>query len=667
MTSRWAWAAFAFTVACAVAQTVFLGLAGVVPFSPDGVDEAFGVVTVATVCGAAVGAAILTRHPTHRIGLLFCVGEAGTAFGLAAQAAGVAVRRGALPWPVATGHWATWAGQVFGGSYAFLLLALLFLLVPGGTLPSPRWRWGLVLAAGSYAVVLAAVVIAGPDRLDPRATEPAPAVTALALGGQIGQIVAVAVALVALLIRLRRAGGEERQQLRWIAVAAAVLTASLVAALAVGLGRSATLPPAVIAVDVVLSIGFLGIPVATGFAVLRYRLYDVDVIIGSAVRFGVLVTFVTAGYVAVVVVLGRLAGGEGVPAWVSLVALVTVALAFQPVRRGAGQLADRAVYGDRAAPYEALATFSAVLGTSTSEHDLLPRVARAGAAVAGAVRAEVDVPLPAGDRLVACWPGPGDAPGPVVEVPVRDGDEVLGQLRLTLEPGDALRRPQRRLLDELAGRTALALRGARLAAELAAREEALLRTNAELASSRRRLVTAGNAERERVAAAIDERVTSAMRPLSPRLAGLEREMPLDPAAVTTELDGLRARTERALEELRMITGGIFPALLARRGLLAALEAHADASGGRVHVDAGPGSDGRFPEEVEAAAYFCAVAGGAGPVQVAVTAAGGTLRVQVTGAAPAGEDRVRVVDRVEAVGGHVEPLGNGGLVAVLEIP
>jgi signal transduction histidine kinase len=664
MASRWAWAAFAFTVACAVAQTVLLGLAGVVPFSAEGVDEAFGVVTVATVCGAAVGAAIVTRHPGHRIGVLFCVGEAGTAFGLAAQAAGVAVRRGALPWPVATGHWATWTGQVFGGSYAFLLLALLFLLVPAGTLPSRRWRWALVLAAGSYAVVLAGVVLAGPDRLDPQVIEPPASVTALALGGQIGQILAVAAALIALLIRLRQADGEERQQLRWIAVAAAVLTASLLASLAFGLGRSATLPPAVVAVDIVLSLGFLGIPVATGFAVLRYRLYDVDVIIGSAVRLGVLVTFVTAGYVAVVVVLGRLAGGEGVPAWVSLVALVTVALAFQPVRRRAGLLADRAVYGDRAAPYEALATFSAALGTSTSEHDLLPRVARAAAAVTGAVRAEVDVPVPDDDLLVAHWPGPGNVPGPVVEVAVRDGDEVLGHLRLTLEPGDALPRPQRRLLDELAGRTALALRGARLAAELAAREEALLRANAELASSRRRLVTAGNAERERVAAAIDERVTTPMRPLPSRLAVLEREMPLDPAAVIAELGALRGRTERALDELRTITGGIFPALLARRGLLAALEAHADASGGRVNVEAGPGSDGRFAADVEAAAYFCAVAGDAGPLQVAVTADGATLRVQVTGAAPDGQDRVRVVDRVEAVGGHVEPLRDGGIVAVL---
>ena len=194
----------------------------------------------------------------------------------------------------------------------------------------------------------------------------------------------------------------------------------------------------------------------------------------------------------------------------------------------------------------------------------------------------------------------------------------------------------------------------------------LLRANAELASSRRRLVTAGNAERERVAAAIDERVTTPMRALPSRLGVLEREMQLDPAAVITELGALRGCTERALDELRTITGGIFPALLARRGLLAALEAHADASGGRVHVEAGRGSDGRFPAEVEAAAYFCAVTGDAGPVQVTVTADGATLRVQVTGNAPDGEDRVRVVDRVEAVGGHVEAIGNGGLVAVLAV-
>ena len=116
-----------------------------------------------------------------------------------------------------------------------------------------------------------------------------------------------------------------------------------------------------------LSVAVLAIPVATGFAVLRYRLYDIDLVIGTAVKAGVLAGFVTMGYVAVVTIAGIVLGRAGPSDFVgSLVAMVVVALAFQPLRRRLGRMADRVVYGRRADPYEALARFSRSLAAHAS-------------------------------------------------------------------------------------------------------------------------------------------------------------------------------------------------------------------------------------------------------------------------------------------------------------
>ena len=124
------------------------------------------------------------------------------------------------------------------------------------------------------------------------------------LGTTLGLVAAAA----ALIVRLRRARGEERQQLRWIVVAATALAVALAVMVGVGVARGAVAPWYF---QAAFYLGYLAVPVATGFAVLRYRLYDVDLVIGSAVRLAALAAFVIVGYVAVVVALGRALGGTG--------------------------------------------------------------------------------------------------------------------------------------------------------------------------------------------------------------------------------------------------------------------------------------------------------------------------------------------------------------------
>ena len=363
-----AWLLAAVTVLACVAQGLLLAVAGVPLFSAEALDQAFPIIDIALVIGAAVGAMIISRHPGHRIGWLFCVGQAGAAIGLAIQAVSVGVLVHGLPLDRKVGEVAAWLSRLVGASFALALLGLLLLLVPNGRLPSRRWRPVFILLVAGYAVVVVGLLLIPPSSLgqDIRTARLSPVATAMELIGQLAITIGLVGGIIALVVRLRRSVGEERQQLRWIAVAALALGLSLVLYVADnvvhgGAGSFGWL------FTVLFYLGYLAVPVATGFAVLRYRLYDVDLIIGSAVRLAVLGVFVTGGYVALVVAIGGLVGGGSRPPWASLVAYVLVALAFQPLRRHVGRLADRVVYGERAAPYDSLSAFGRQLAATVPD------------------------------------------------------------------------------------------------------------------------------------------------------------------------------------------------------------------------------------------------------------------------------------------------------------
>src|ERR1700712_2109502 len=305
-TAEWqvvlAWLLAAITVLASMAQGVLLAAAGIPLFSAEALDQAFPIIDVALVIGAVVGAMIIARHPGHRIGWVFCVGPAGAAIGLAIQALSVGVLVHDLPLPMEVGEIAAWISRVVGASFALTLLGLLLLLVPNGRLPSRRWRPVFVLLVAGYAVVVGGLLLIPPSRFgqDPGTPPIFGVATGMELVGQLAITIGLVGGVLALVVRLRRSVGEERQQLRWIAVAALALGLSLVLYVAdnvlhAGGGSLGWL------FTILFYLGYLAVPVATGFAVLRYRLYDIDLIIGSAVRLAVLGVFVTGGYVALVV------------------------------------------------------------------------------------------------------------------------------------------------------------------------------------------------------------------------------------------------------------------------------------------------------------------------------------------------------------------------------
>ena len=334
------------------------------------------------------------------------------------------------------------------------------------------------------------------------------------------------------------------------------------------------------------------------------------------------------------------------------------------------RLADRLVYGSRAAPYEALAQFSDDLRSIAEPAQTLPRLAEAVGRAVGAREAAVWVDVPAGDSQRACWPHESTSEHDLV-VPVIEDGEQLGGLGVTMASGRGLRPEEERLLVDLAAQLAKSFRTSRLEAELARRVDELDRRSAELTTSSRRLVSAESAERERFEQAIAREVVPHLDPMPAELAALRSTAPPWPPE---RIERLVDRTDAALDSLRRLTRRVFPAQLAGRGLVPALGTHLQLTGadGALVADDSVAAR-RFAPQVESVAYFCAVElvrGLIGPVRLRVAADESRLVLEATGRSPGpfDEQAEHVRDRAEAVGGQlrIADLGTEVRIAV-ELP
>ncbi|HEY4725283.1 MAG TPA: hypothetical protein VIJ13_04840, partial [Actinomycetota bacterium] len=243
------------------------------------------------------------------------------------------------------------------GAAALALLSLVLLLTPTGSLPSARWRWWAVITAAT-PLALALVVPMVPGRLDPQQLLTDSPFSDRALGGVLLVATRVALAVTALavvvaagslVVRFRRAHGVERQQLRWVALGAALMVLAVPVVLApVALG----IP---ILVDWVAVVWLVVLPAAIGAAVLRYRLYDLDRIISRTLAYGLLTLLLGGGYALVVLGLGQLLGRDS-PLVVAGATLAVAAL-FQPARRRIQAAVDRRFNRRRHNTAERIAAF----------------------------------------------------------------------------------------------------------------------------------------------------------------------------------------------------------------------------------------------------------------------------------------------------------------------
>jgi hypothetical protein len=310
---------------------------------------------VALVCAATVGAVLASRRPRHPVGwLLLAQVTANLASGAAAQyLAWGLLADGPLP---ATRAVALFYPASAGGG--LVLLGFVLLLTPTGRLPSPGWRWWARAMVAAPLLLLVLVTLA-PGSVDPSQQVLGSPFDALGLGGAllvVNQLalafttLAVAVCAGSLVARFRRAQGVERQQLRWVALAAALLVAAAGAAL-VGLALDATE-----VVTWAISAWAAGLPLALGAAVLRYRLYDLDRIISRTLAWGLLTVLLGLGYAGLVLGLGRLLP-EGSSLAVAGATLAAAAL-FQPARRRVQQAVDRRFNRRRHDAAETIQAFS---------------------------------------------------------------------------------------------------------------------------------------------------------------------------------------------------------------------------------------------------------------------------------------------------------------------
>jgi hypothetical protein len=311
---------------------------------------------VALVSAATVGAVLASRRPAHPVGwLLLAQVASNLATGAAAQylAWGLLAPGGTLP---ATRYVALYFPASAGGG--LLLLGFVLLLTPTGKLPSPGWRWWASAMVAVPLLLVVGVTLA-PGLVDPSVQVVGGPFEFHGLGGGllvVNQLalafttLAVAVCAGSLVVRFRRARGVERQQLRWVAVAAALLVVAAGVAL-VGLALGATE-----VVTWALSAWVAGLPVAIGAAVLRYRLYDLDRIISRTLAYGLLTLLLGGGYAAMVLGLGQLLGRDS--SLVVAAATLAVAGVFQPARRRIQQAVDRRFNRRRHDTAETIQAFS---------------------------------------------------------------------------------------------------------------------------------------------------------------------------------------------------------------------------------------------------------------------------------------------------------------------
>lgn len=323
---------------------------------------------------ATVGSLIASRRPQNPIGWLFCISTLLWALGSMLQeytTHALITVPGSLPAGAlmgVIGHWLTSIGF-------FLMLTFLLLLFPDGHLPSPRWRflaWLIVVLLVVYSITF----LLSPYPYANSATDPrlfsvrnpigiGPVHDLFdQLGGGIPILLfpTVLACIVAVILRFRRARGVERQQLKWFTygLAISILMLIVIIVLIFTTVNGDTSWPFYLAV--------VCIPISAGIAMLRYRLYDIDVLINRTLIYGILTAMLALAYAISILILQYLLSSFTEGSQLAIVgSTLVIAVLFQPLRRRIQRIIDRRFYRSK---YDAARTLSAFSARLRSEVDL---------------------------------------------------------------------------------------------------------------------------------------------------------------------------------------------------------------------------------------------------------------------------------------------------------
>src|SRR5215216_3688706 len=599
-----AWLAWSLWTGC----VALLGLAlfldfltgEVLPPGPPGErpGPALAVLTgVLSLAFPTVGALIASRLPTNPIGWIFCgVGLLYTAQRFNTAYADYALLEN-LAFP--GGECVAWFSGLVDFSGPILAGVFVMLLFPDGHLLSRRWR--IVAWAAACGAVLTELYDAFyPDYLSTHSYVWNPFAVVGLVGGftpdelfvgsaVVGEtllLTSILAALFSLFVRLHRAWGDERQQLKWFlyAVVPAVVGFSfiLLSYIIVDFTELVFINPfepfggeIFWSIHYVPVFSVLFVPIFTYIAIVRDRLYDIDVVINRTLVYGALSACVVGIYVLTIVALGALFQAQG-NLGVSLVATGLVAVLFQPLRGRLQRGVNRLMYGERDDPYAVVSRLGRRLEAALAPETVLPTIV-------GIVREALKLPYAAilleegeGYRSAASY---GSPRGESETLPLVYQREEIGQLVLSPRaPGEGFSDADRDLLEDLARQAEVAVHAVRL--------------TADLQSSRERLVATREEERRRLRRDLHDGIGPTLTGLALQLNAVRKLVRGKPADAEETLERLERRTEDTLAEMRRLIYGLRPPALDDLGLIPSIYQQAQ-SQGMVDLPVGTRTDERL--------------------------------------------------------------------------
>ena len=612
-----AWLAWSLCAVCVglIALTLLLDFLpdNVFGLTPGRESPSLAVLTgVLSLAYPTVGALIASRLPSNSIGWIFC----GVGLLYAAQRITIAyadyvvLMDSALPGE----EYAAWFSALVEFSGPILAGVFVMLLFPSGRLLSRRWQivaWMAVL--GAVLTALFDALYPGNKSYSTYIENPFGVqgyiggfstyelILASALVGEILLATSSLAALFSLVIRLRRARGDERQQLKWFLYAAlpagACFSFILLYFIVVDFTELVFTPFNPFPDHILEDILFVGlfsllvVPVFTYIAILRYSLFDIDVVINRTLVYGSLSACVVGIYVLAVVALGALFQSRGNLA-VSLLATGLVAVLFQPLRSRLQRGVNRLMYGERDDPYAVISRLGKRLEAALAPETVLPTIVGIVREALKLPYAAIALPRDGNDFKVVAASGEEPPADPLV-LPLSYGGESVGELLLAPRaPGESFSTADRRLLDGLSRHAGVAVHG--------------VRVMADLRRSRERLVLAREEERRRLRRDLHDELAPTLAALGLGAATVGELIPTDPKEAAFANEKLRLAIRATVGDVRRLVYDLRPPALDELGLVEAMRQRASRydvgdEGFLATVEA-PDELPPLPAAVEVAAY-----------------------------------------------------------------
>lgn len=546
--------------------TVLYAVALLATRATDPVEAALCLVLVAVT--AAIGWLILARTGDNPVGWLLIADSALMAVGFAPAVwmeysldHGGQLHGTALAVYANEALWPTWFAGVTAVAWVF----------PDGKLPSPRWRTAAWLVVASYVVFIAVGFFGHEQPTNTTVTgytNPLPELPGvfnwISLVCFLGVIASLVGAVLAVRQRLKRAVGVERMQLLWFAWASLSIPGALTLCIV-----ESTLNGGKVGWVTLVGVVTMAtlIPSAIGIALLRYRLFDIEIVLSRTLVYGMLTLMIAGIYIAVVVGIGALIGNRSVA---GVIGAGVVAALTQPIYSRLRLTIDRKIYGDRSDPYAALQRLDSRLRETQTPDEALFTVVDS---VAESLRLpSATIEFEHGDEVRTLAARGVRGRGELVTRELWNRGELVGSLVVEVPKDRPLAAADDQLLDQLASHIGAAVQSVRL--------------TTELQQSRKGIVTAREEERRRLRRDLHDGVGPSLAAMSLQLDVLKGQVDPEQSEFVERLSG---QVHQAIIDIRQLVYELRPPALDQYGLVSALEEHAarmssGASEFRVRVD-----------------------------------------------------------------------------------